>query len=76
MNTIIDAIISHPSISGPTTNSGMSEVRIMLKGGDKWIYLFKYYGDELSFREEEFIGLTEDEGRALFTKKDIAYLQS
>ena len=48
----------------------------MVKGGDEWIYLFSYYSDELTFRKEEFIGLTIDEGRALFTKKDIAYLQS
>ena len=48
----------------------------MLEGGDEWIRLFTYYSDELSFRKEEFIGLTEDEGHALFTKKDVAYLQS
>ena len=69
---IIDAIISHT----PITCFGKSEVRVMLEGGDEWILLFSYYSDELSFNKEEFIGLTEDEGHALFTKKDIAYLQS
>ena len=38
--------------------------------------LFSFYDDELSFSSKEFIGLTEDEGRQLFIKKDVAYLQS
>jgi len=38
--------------------------------------LFEYYDDELSFHPSEFIGLTIEEGRALFTKKDIEYLRS
>ena len=38
--------------------------------------LFSYFSDELQFMPHEFIGLSVEEGRALFTKKDIAYLQS
>ena len=38
--------------------------------------LFEFYDDELTFTSNEFIGLTVEEGQALFTKKDIAYLQS
>ena len=38
--------------------------------------LFKYFNDELSFDESEFIGLTEDEAHDLFHKKDVAYLRS
>lgn len=38
--------------------------------------LFEFYPDELSFRESEFIGLTEEEGRRLKFTKDKQYLQS
>lgn len=38
--------------------------------------LFEYYPDEISFRPEEFIGLTKEEARALKGKKDRQYLQS
>jgi hypothetical protein len=38
--------------------------------------LFFFYPDELSFTESEFIGLTEEEARALFHQKDVAYLRS
>ena len=38
--------------------------------------LFKYFPDELSFSEDEFLGLTEDEAHDLFHKKDIEYLRS
>ena len=40
------------------------------------VSLFGYYPDELTFAESEFIGLTREEALALFTKKDVAYLQS
>lgn len=38
--------------------------------------VLSYYSDELSFRPEEFVGLTRDEVGELFTRKDVAYLQS
>lgn len=38
--------------------------------------LFEYYPDEISFTENEFIGLTEDEARHLKFIKDKNYLQS
>jgi len=38
--------------------------------------LFSYYPDEISFTANEFIGLTEDEGRNLKFRKDKAYLTS
>lgn len=37
--------------------------------------LFWFYPDELSFSEEELIGLTEAEARHLKYEKDRAYLQ-
>lgn len=38
--------------------------------------VFEYYPDEISFDEQELIGLTEDEAYNVKTKKDLAYLQS
>lgn len=38
--------------------------------------LFSFYPDELSFTTSEFIGLTEQEARALRLKKDVVYLRS
>lgn len=35
-----------------------------------------YYCDEIDFSESEFIGLTADQARELFHRKDIAYLRS
>jgi hypothetical protein len=38
--------------------------------------LFNYFHDEISFSEDELIGLTESQARDLKRKKDISYLQS
>jgi hypothetical protein len=38
--------------------------------------LFSFYPDEVSFRESEFIGLTEEEAHSLFQRKDTAYLRA
>jgi hypothetical protein len=38
--------------------------------------LFLFYTDEVSFRESEFVGLTEKEAHSLYQKKDTAYLRS
>ncbi len=38
--------------------------------------LFSFYPDEVSFRQSEFIGLTEEEAHTLFQQKDHAYLRS
>ena len=38
--------------------------------------LFDYYPDEIGFKAEEFIGLTEDEAHNLKFDRDKAYLQS
>ena len=35
-----------------------------------------YYDDEISFTDEELIGLTKDECRDLYFQKDKEYLQS
>jgi hypothetical protein len=38
--------------------------------------LFGYFTDEISFTENELIGLTHEEAQYLRTRKDVAYLQS
>jgi hypothetical protein len=38
--------------------------------------LFSYYPDEISFTPQEFVGLTEDEARQLFGRKDRVFLKS
>ena len=38
--------------------------------------LFSYYPDELSFRADEFVGLTHAQACALRHQKDVAYLRA
>ena len=38
--------------------------------------LFSFYPDEIQFKDNEFIGLTEDQARDLKRKKDLAFLRS
>ena len=38
--------------------------------------LFSFYPDEISFRAQEFIGLTEEQALALRHRRDMAFLQS
>ena len=68
--TITDARI----VPGPY---GQSKVLATPNNLDEFEYtLFVFYPDELSFSASEFIGLSEDEALAIFTRKDIAYLRS
>ena len=39
-------------------------------------YEFSWWGDEITFTEEELVGLTVKEIDELYSKKDVAYLQS
>ena len=54
---------------------GLPKVHVTFEDGSEKD-LFTFYPDELSFRESEFVGLTEDEARDLRTKRDISYLRS
>ena len=38
--------------------------------------LFAFYSDEVSVTPSEFVGLTEEEARSLFQRKDTACLRS
>ncbi len=51
-----------------------SEVDVMYDDGSVEM-LFRYYPDELSFEEHEFIGLTKNEALELFRLRDKAYLR-
>ncbi len=53
----------------------MPEVTVTLSNGEVKT-LFDFYPDELSFTEEEFIGLTEEMAHQLRSIKDVKYLQS
>lgn len=56
-------------------DAGQREVVGTLNDGSE-LRLFSYYPDELTFWEEEFIGLTVSEALKLFHDRDIAYLRS
>jgi len=53
----------------------MPEVKVQFSNGDKKT-LFEFYPDEISFKESEFIGLTEESARRLKFEKDKRYIQS
>jgi hypothetical protein len=53
----------------------MPQVFITLEN-NKEEFLFEFYPDEISFNQEEFVGLTVEEAKSLKFKKDKAYLQS
>lgn len=53
---------------------GPDEVLVTIDG--EQVKAFEFYSDELTFTEDEFIGLTLEEARALFRERDIAYLQA
>lgn len=53
----------------------MPVVTVTLDNDEK-VEIFQYYPDEVSFTEDEFVGLTEAEARDLHRKKDVAFLKS
>ncbi|MDA8663445.1 hypothetical protein N9L66_00595 [Porticoccaceae bacterium] len=53
----------------------MAKVTVTLEDGSTKD-LFEFYPNEISFRPEEFVGLTEEGARKLRHAKDVAYLKS
>jgi hypothetical protein len=53
----------------------MPEVVVTIEDGSTKT-LFSFFPDEVSFRESDFIGLTEEEAHSLFQQKDTTYLRS
>ncbi|MDF2841623.1 MAG: hypothetical protein K0R00_49 [Herbinix sp.] len=70
-----DKVIKECNIERQTGFAAENKVNVVYEDGmaEK---ILNYYPDELSFSEEEFIGLTKQQAKDLFHKKDIAYLQS
>ena len=50
-------------------------VKVQFNNGDEKT-LFEFYPDEISFKDSEFIGLTEESARRLKFEKDKRYIQS
>ena len=53
----------------------MPMVRVRFDNGEEKT-LFEFYPDEISFTEQEFIGLTEESARRLKVDRDRDYIQS
>ena len=53
----------------------MPLVKVKFNNGDEKT-LFEFYPDEISFKESEFIGLTEESAHRLKFEKDKMYIQS
>jgi hypothetical protein len=53
----------------------MPQVNVKFNNGSEKT-LFEFYPDEISFKESEFIGLTEESARSLKFEKDKRYIQS
>jgi hypothetical protein len=53
----------------------MPEVKVQFNNGEEKT-LFEFYPDEISFKESEFIGLTEEFAWRLKFEKDKRYIQS
>lgn len=53
----------------------MPQVKVKFNTGDEK-KLFEFYPDEISFKESEFIGLTEESAKRLKFEKDKRYIQS
>lgn len=53
----------------------MPQIFITLEN-NKEDFLFEFYPDEISFSQEELVGLTVEEAKNLKFKKDKAFLQS
>jgi len=59
----------------PSLKAGKSKVTVLTRRGEEKI-LFSFFADEISFTEDELVGITCSEAHSLFNKKDIAYIQS
>jgi hypothetical protein len=53
----------------------MPQVNVKFNNGTEKT-LFEFYPDEISFKESEFVGLTEESARRMKFEKDKRYIQS
>ena len=59
----------------PASGFGSKAVVQVRYGDGEWVHLFDFWDQELSFSPEDFIGKDEDAAHAVFTEKDIRYIQ-
>lgn len=71
METITKCVIKK-SIVDPTVNV----VEIWVNEEPDWQVLFTYYPNELTFFDEEFVGLTVEDALNLRLERDLEYLRS
>jgi hypothetical protein len=67
-------VIEEAKVTPSQGFGAMAQVEVKVNG--QWKKLFSFFDDELSFRAEEFVGKTEEEGTNLFYYKDGTYLRS
>ena len=53
----------------------LSTIEATFENGEKKV-IIRFYSDEINFSRNELIGLTEEQAKELYHKKDIAYLRS
>lgn len=70
---IVSVRYEHEMINGRIW--GQSHIFATFEDGSE-VKIISYYTDELSFPEDQLIGLTEQNAMDLWRKKDINYLQS
>ena len=72
---VVDSVVFTPAKQGIDLLSADKD-RAQCIMSDGSTYEFSWWGDEITFTEDELIGLTVKEIGELYSKKDISYLQS
>ena len=67
-------IITSARIELPRSWGDMAKVMVQVDRGEER-QLFDYFADELRFEADEFIGLSETEGRKLHYQRDLQYIR-
>lgn len=75
MNIISARITAMPRPMPAGMFDPMPQVFVTLEDNQEQL-LFEFYPDEISFTEQEFIGLTLEQAKGLKFKKDNNYLRS
>jgi hypothetical protein len=67
--------VVHCEVSSSAGFGEKAKVNCIFSDGSSKV-VFDFFDDEISFRADEFIGLTSAQCLEVFTRKDIAYLRS
>ena len=72
---VVDSVtFTHADLRLDLLSADKDKARCIMSDGST--YEFSWWGDEITFTEEELVGLTVKEIDELYSKKDVAYLQS